>query len=281
MALAERTLRTIAAPLLVEHLSRAAHCVDAVPAMAFAAIALSGVRAVDTEDGFHEVLWLATEAPLNVSALTFNYWSKLSRGQLLDVMQAFRAHPRHAALRELTVYPHEFDAEVTTRLLGAFRGFPHLRRLSVATLDVAVAIATASAANLRTISVADELDDSALRFFTDRAGFPSLRRLGAQLLPRKLLQLIADGGGLCPLSRRLIDLGALGDGAQTTVPALHIAVKTGDLNTTRLLLENGADPNARDIFGDTALHKVCRHASFVDIVALLVASGGDPYARGR
>ncbi len=70
---------------------------------------------------------------------------------------------------------------------------------------------------------------------------------------------------------------------QYTVPPmgsspLHVATARGITEIVELLLQNGADPNQRDILGRAPLHYAGR---FLDIAELLVAAGADVNVRDR
>ncbi|MBX7057634.1 MAG: ankyrin repeat domain-containing protein [Leptospirales bacterium] len=58
--------------------------------------------------------------------------------------------------------------------------------------------------------------------------------------------------------------------------ALHMAVECGDLETTQLLLEAGANPNARDHEGVTPLMLSRSYSAMAEISSALLAAGGDP-----
>jgi ankyrin repeat protein len=70
----------------------------------------------------------------------------------------------------------------------------------------------------------------------------------------------------------LLDHGAQIDLTSTGETALHSAVFVDALDVTRLLLEHGANPNARDVDDDTPLHQVRSR----EMVQLLRSFGADP-----
>jgi Ankyrin repeats (many copies) len=60
---------------------------------------------------------------------------------------------------------------------------------------------------------------------------------------------------------------------------LHLAIQQGHLGLAKWLLENGADVNRRNRFGDTALTAICRPplpGHWAEAVELLVAFAADP-----
>ncbi|XP_066264189.1 26S proteasome non-ATPase regulatory subunit 10-like [Branchiostoma lanceolatum] len=62
--------------------------------------------------------------------------------------------------------------------------------------------------------------------------------------------------------------------------ALHYAVERGRFTATKLLLEFGADFNAKDIFGQTPLHRAAQENSVREVELLLLA-GADYNAKDR
>src|SRR5258706_1879822 len=68
------------------------------------------------------------------------------------------------------------------------------------------------------------------------------------------------------------------DAADRT-PLMYAAAK-GNVATARALIELGADVNARNSFGDTAL-RVAASDGTLDVAKLLLEAGGDPNLPGR
>ena len=66
--------------------------------------------------------------------------------------------------------------------------------------------------------------------------------------------------------------------APNLTPNLHRIARWGQSELVRLLLENGADPEERDIMNRTALHHAARHPR---VVRVLVEANADPNARDR
>jgi ankyrin repeat protein len=60
--------------------------------------------------------------------------------------------------------------------------------------------------------------------------------------------------------------------------ALHAAAQQAAAGVVRLLLDRGADPNARGLGGETPLHYASAHGH-IDIAALLLERGADPNVR--
>ncbi len=79
------------------------------------------------------------------------------------------------------------------------------------------------------------------------------------------------------LVNRGADVDARGQGWMTGTP-LHSAAAGRHARVVQVLLEAGADPNARQSGGWTPLHSAARNGD-VASVRLLVASGADPSAR--
>jgi ankyrin repeat protein len=84
------------------------------------------------------------------------------------------------------------------------------------------------------------------------------------------------------IARLLIERGAnvnaAADNAQRVTP-LHAAAAVCDRETTRLLLERGADPNARQQLEYAPLHGAASRGD-IEMAKMLLASGADRSARG-
>ncbi len=79
------------------------------------------------------------------------------------------------------------------------------------------------------------------------------------------------------LARTLIERGADVEAAaenRQRVRPLHAAASVGDLETMRLLLERGADPNARQELDFTPLHGAAGHGN-IEMARLLYAHGAE------
>ena len=62
--------------------------------------------------------------------------------------------------------------------------------------------------------------------------------------------------------------------------SLILAAECGDVDTLRILLDAGADPDASSRSGWTALHGAAEHGS-VPIIKMLAAAGGDVSAQAK
>ena len=63
---------------------------------------------------------------------------------------------------------------------------------------------------------------------------------------------------------------------------LHIAVSEGRLDIAKLLLQNGADPNAQNRFsGNTPLHLTVSSKGYPEIAKLLLANKANPNAKNN
>jgi ankyrin repeat protein len=108
---------------------------------------------------------------------------------------------------------------------------------------------------------------------------------------RSILQLGADPAALCdfgesPLSlaaslgraslvRTLLQAGAPLAADGQLEPTLHKAVRSGSVETVRLILEAGADVNEQTDFAEAPIH-LAAEDDLVAIAELLIASGADP-----
>jgi ankyrin repeat protein len=61
--------------------------------------------------------------------------------------------------------------------------------------------------------------------------------------------------------------------------ALHMAARRGNVDVIEALLEGGADIEARDSVGDTALRRAV-NCNKVEAARLLLARGADPHSKG-
>ena len=92
--------------------------------------------------------------------------------------------------------------------------------------------------------------------------------------PRKLIKAVKEGNESD--ARMLLDAGADPDAKNAEGRTLlHVAAALETSGTAELLLDKGADPNARDLHGATPLH----HAANARIAERLLEAGADPDAR--
>jgi serine/threonine-protein kinase len=80
--------------------------------------------------------------------------------------------------------------------------------------------------------------------------------------------------------RELLDRGTPPNGNDGTTSPLHTAVHMGNAQYVRMLLEKGANPNARDEAGETPLHDALRRGDHANVSALL-DFGANPNLRDR
>lgn len=79
------------------------------------------------------------------------------------------------------------------------------------------------------------------------------------------------------LIERGADINAAAENAQRVAP-VHAAASVGDVATMRLLLDRGADPNARQAAGFVPLHAAAGNGD-LEMAKLLLARGADRHAR--
>ena len=90
-----------------------------------------------------------------------------------------------------------------------------------------------------------------------------------------MVSLCARSGSLDTIKDLLYfgaDVEETGNGGQ---PPSVSACANQHLSVMQLLLDSGADINARDVKGNTALHEAVRHKEPVDFVYLLMRRGAD------
>ncbi len=98
-------------------------------------------------------------------------------------------------------------------------------------------------------------------------------------VPREMLAHACDSANRAECVRLLLSHGwgdALEDKDSLGRTPLHLSVERGDIDTVRVLLDAGADPNARDKDGITALNLCKSFHGLSDIAQLLLAAGGNP-----
>jgi hypothetical protein len=66
--------------------------------------------------------------------------------------------------------------------------------------------------------------------------------------------------------------------AKPKPPSTHATIDAGDLEGVRTILAGGADPNARDKYGNTPLHRALAARQAIEFIKLLCEAGADPNA---
>src|SRR5258707_268186 len=156
---------------------------------------------------------------------------------------------------------------VTPILFAGYNGHAELARLF---LDRGALLTFGEACALGDSSLALRMldGDPALLDAYSEDGFPSLGLAIFFRQPELARTLIARGA----------DVNATARNAFRVAP-VHAAAAIRDAATMRLLLAHGADSNARQQLGYTALHTAAQLGD-EDIVDLLLAHGADPHAAG-
>jgi hypothetical protein len=151
-------------------------------------------------------------------------------------------------------------------LLGTYYGHPELTEVFVkhgAKLDVFEASATGNLAAVRQLVQSDPL---AVNSFAADGFYPL--GLAAFFGHREIVQFLLEHGADVHLAAR---------NAQR-VTALHAAVARRDVETVRMLLKHGADPNARQEKGFMPLHEAAANGEEA-IARLLIEHGAQVHAR--
>ena len=109
---------------------------------------------------------------------------------------------------------------------------------------------------------------------------------GVSLLALALLAVLASGffsNGPVPISSPLASAAEAPNSGTTAAlssgdPAIHQAIAKEDDESLRILVESGADVDARDMFGDPALHAAIKEDD-PEILRILVEAGADVDAK--
>ena len=157
------------------------------------------------------------------------------------------------------------SGNVSAILLALYHGHPQVAQLFVqrgAPLSFPEACALGDAAATKLL----DRDASLLNAYSDD-GFPSL---GLAIFFRhpKLAKTLIERGA---------DVNAAAKNPQRVAP-VHAAATVRDHATMRLLLEHGADPNARQQLAFTAFHSAASRGD-IEMAKLLMEFGADPQAR--
>jgi uncharacterized protein len=155
---------------------------------------------------------------------------------------------------------------VSAVLLAVYYQHPEIARLFVERgAELTFAEACAVGDESRALALLDA-DPSLLERRTDD-GFPPLGYAIFFRHPALARSLIERGA----------DVNAVAENAQRVAP-VHAAASVGDVETLRLLLDRGADPNARQHNSFVPLHAAAGNGD-LDMAKLLVARGADRHAR--
>jgi len=157
-------------------------------------------------------------------------------------------------------------ANVSAILLSLYHGHPEIAQLFVergAKLSLHEACALGDSKTALGIL---ERDPGLLDSYSDD-GYPPLGLAVFFRHPELASTLIARGA----------DVNAAAKNPQRVAP-VHAAATVRDHATMRLLLDRGADPNARQQMGFTAFHSAASRGD-VEMAKLLVEHGADPHAK--
>jgi len=161
---------------------------------------------------------------------------------------------------------HARAGNVSAVLLAVYTQHPEIARFFVERgAELTFAEACAVGDDTRALALLDR-DPSLLDRRTDD-GFPPLGYAIFFRHPSLARALIERGA----------DIHAVAENAQRVAP-VHAAASVGDVETMRLLLDRGADPNARQQAGFVPLHAAAGNGD-LDMARLLIARGADRHAR--
>jgi uncharacterized protein len=186
-------------------------------------------------------------------------------GVMSELMDAIRGNDAAKVASLLDADPSLLtakDGNTSAILLALYHGRPEIARLFTgrgAKLTFAEACAVGDAEKVRTTL---QNDPSLANTFSDD-GFPALGLAIFFRHPAIARDLIERGA----------DVNAAAKNPQRVAP-IHAAATVGDRDMVRLLLERGADANARQQAGFAALHTAALHGD-IEMAKILVEHGAD------
>jgi uncharacterized protein len=184
---------------------------------------------------------------------------------LIDAIRKGDAERVRALLDEDRALLGAKSGNTSAILMAAYSGHPEIAQVFVQqgaklTFPETCALDEASAIKLL------DRDPSLLNAFSDD-GYPPLG-LAIFFRPPELARQLIERGA---------DVNAAAKNPQRVAP-VHAAATVQDRATMRLLLQRGADPNARQEQGFTPLHSAASRGD-VEMAKVLIEFGADPNAR--
>ena len=189
----------------------------------------------------------------------------MKNDELIEAIQKGDAQRVGALLDEDRALLHVKSGSISAVLLALYHGHPQIAQMFVqrgVRLSFPEACALGEAAAMKIL----DGDPSLLNAYSDD-GFPPLG--------------LAIFFGHPDLAKALIERGADVNAAAKNpqrVAPVHAAATVRDRATMRLLLERGADANARQQLGFTPFHSAASRGD-IDMAKLLIDFGADPNAR--
>lgn len=155
---------------------------------------------------------------------------------------------------------------VSAILMALYHGHPELARLFT---ERGVSLSFAEACALGDLDRVGSLlkDDPSLLQSRTTDGYPAFALAIFFGQPDVARHLIEQGA----------DVNAQAQNAQGVFP-VHAAAAANDTRTMKMLLDRGADPNARQQLAFTALHGAASRGN-IEMAKLLIVHGADPKAR--
>ncbi len=189
----------------------------------------------------------------------------MKNDELIEAIQKGDAQRVGALLDEDRALLGAKSGTISAILLALYHGHPQVAQMFVergARLSFAEACALGDAGAMKIL----DRDPSLLNAYSED-GFPPLG-LAIFFGHPELAKALIDRGA---------DINAAAKNPQRVAP-VHAAATVRDRATMRLLLEHGADPNARQQIGFTAFHSAASRGD-IEMAKLLIEFGADANAR--